>query len=253
MTTTLSPQTDWNTWHLDRSRRALSSAGALNAVRNYRITADTLAGAQAISGLPGRWYRSGGGVVGVRLEQPLSTTGTEQLHPGEILQSGPFTLAVAKNLGELSLLVFDLSRSKRDSSPAIAAFPPSPEWIVEGRFFPAGKLTDKGGTGIAQSIEQPIAGWVHFLRDRRDYRLQVLHDGNTYKALFSDNSVNLGVHPIRCIEIVVPDHEGNTVLDFNRAYLPDSALNSVASDPTPNPNNTLDLSITAGEKWVVRD
>lgn len=188
--------------------------------------------------------------MGAHLPPAFATTGTVQLRPGELLIAEDFTLTVIERLGQFALQVFDARNPKRFEFHSIAAFPPSEEWRIEARFFPE---PDTVNTAAADGVivATPTAGWVHFLKGRLDYRLRVTVQKNNLRALFSDNSSTLGVYQHRFVDIPRPDAEGNTIIDFNRAYLPPKALNRKFLCPSPSLNNHLNLTVEAGEKWVV--
>lgn len=241
---------DWHAWHFNRNREAISPAGATCLSQTQWITSTSLRDAHTFPGFPGRWYRRGGGVVGAHLPQPFTTTGTVQIHPGELFVAGQYTLTVIERLGEFALQIFDANNPQRFEFHSIAAFPPAEEWRINARFFPEPDTVNSvAADGVI--VATPTAGWVHFLKDRVDYRLRVLVHNNSLRAVFSDNSSALGVYHHRCIDIPRPDAEGNTVIDFNRAFLPPKALNKNFLCIVPSINNHLNLSVTAGEKWVV--
>ena len=243
-------QTAWHAWHFSRNKEAISRTGATSLSATEWISATALKDAHTFPSLPGRWYQRGGGVVGAHLPPAFATTGTVQLRPGELLIAEDFTLTVIERLGQFALQIFDARNPTRFEFHSIAAFPPSEEWRIEARFFPE---PDTVNTAAADGVivATPTAGWVHFLKGRLDYRLRVTVQKNNLRALFSDNSSTLGVYQHRFVDIPRPDAEGNTIIDFNRAYLPPKALNRKFLCPSPSLNNHLNLTVEAGEKWVV--
>jgi uncharacterized protein (DUF1684 family) len=52
----------------------------------------------------------------------------------------------------------------------------------------------------------------------------------------------------RFIELPKPDANGQTEIDFNKAYNPPCAFTAFATCPLPPPQNRLPIAITAGEK-----
>ena len=48
---------------------------------------------------------------------------------------------------------------------------------------------------------------------------------------------------------LTPEADGSVALDFNRAYHPTCVVNPSFSCPIPPPQNTLDLAVTAGERF----
>ncbi|ANE05158.1 DUF1684 domain-containing protein [Corynebacterium crudilactis] len=243
-------ETEWHAWHFSRNKDAIARTGATSLSTTHWVSATSLKEAHTFPSLPGRWYHKGGGVVGAHLPPSFTTTGTVQLRPGELLVAEDFTLTVIERLGEFALQVFDARNPQRLEFQSIAAFPPSAKWRIEARFFPEPDTVNiTAADGVIVAI--PTAGWVHFLKNRVDYRLRVTVQSKNLRALFSDNSATLGVYPHRFVDIPRPDFEGNTIIDFNRSYLPPKALNQNFLCPAPSLNNHLNLTVEAGEKWVV--
>ncbi|WP_295231175.1 DUF1684 domain-containing protein, partial [Sediminibacterium sp.] len=89
-----------------------------------------------------------------------------------------------------------------------------------------------------------------FTLQGKTYTLDVLDEGEEELFIvFADATNATETYPSgRFVYIPKPDAQGNTVIDFNKAYNPPCAFTPFATCPLPPPQNRLHLAITAGEK-----
>ena len=82
------------------------------------------------------------------------------------------------------------------------------------------------------------------------YSLDVIDEGGpNLFIVFADQTSGVSTYGAgRFVEIPKPDSEGNTEIDFNKAYNPPCAFTAFATCPLPPKQNRLSLKIEAGEK-----
>ena len=103
---------------------------------------------------------------------------------------------------------------------------------------------------LGQNTATKNAGRLFFQIDGKEYSLDVIDEGGPqYFITFADATSGKTTYGAgRFIEIPKPDANGQTQIDFNKAYNPPCAFTAFATCPLPPPQNRLPISITAGEK-----
>jgi len=98
--------------------------------------------------------------------------------------------------------------------------------------------------------EDTSAGWLEFEIGGKIQRLQAVDYGkdSLMYVMFSDSSSGDNTYGAgRYIEVEWPDENGNTFIDFNRAYNPACAFTNYATCPLTPRQNRLKVTINAGE------
>ena len=103
---------------------------------------------------------------------------------------------------------------------------------------------------LGQNTATKNAGKLFFNYEGKEYTLDVIDEGGPlYFITFADETSDKTTYGAgRFIEIPKPDANGNTEIDFNKAYNPPCAFTAFATCPLPPPQNRLPIAITAGEK-----
>jgi uncharacterized protein (DUF1684 family) len=102
---------------------------------------------------------------------------------------------------------------------------------------------------LGQTNEQASPGKLIFIIAGKEYQLDALVEGNELFILFGDATSGKGTYPAgRFLYVEMPDANGNTIIDFNKAYNPPCAFTIYATCPLPPKQNILPIAITAGEK-----
>jgi len=74
-------------------------------------------------------------------------------------------------------------------------------------------------------------------------------DPDKYNIVFGDATNGEETYASgRFLNVPKPDANGNTVIDFNKAYNPPCAFSAYSTCPIPTKANTLPIRILAGEK-----
>ncbi|MEY4278991.1 MAG: hypothetical protein RL377_995 [Bacteroidota bacterium] len=103
---------------------------------------------------------------------------------------------------------------------------------------------------IGQTTASKNAGKLIFEKEGQSYSLDVIDEGGpNLFIVFADQTSGVSTYGAgRFVEIPKPDREGNTEIDFNKAYNPPCAFTAFATCPLPPKQNRLSLKIEAGEK-----
>lgn len=98
--------------------------------------------------------------------------------------------------------------------------------------------------------EEKSAGWLEFEIANKTYQLQAVDYGkeSPMYVMFSDRTSGYTTYGAgRYVEVDWPDENGNTFIDFNRAFNPPCAYTSFATCPLTPKQNRLKIKINAGE------
>jgi uncharacterized protein (DUF1684 family) len=93
-------------------------------------------------------------------------------------------------------------------------------------------------------------GKLHFNIGSQAFELEAYAAGEKLFLIFGDQTSGRDTYPAgRFLYTELPDANGMTVLDFNKAYNPPCAFNAFATCPVASPRNRLHTRITAGELY----
>ena len=148
-------------------------------------------------------------------------------------------------------------RVKDTQSPARANFagldwyPPDPSWNVEAKLTPSPhKVTFDTEVGVKQDGDSP--GYLEFERGGQHYRVEpVKEDDELFLVIRDATSGKTTYAASRFLYASLPDEQGRTRLDFNKAYNPPCVFTEYATCPLPPMQNRLSTPIEAGEKKYV--
>ncbi|MBA4198426.1 MAG: hypothetical protein C0459_12820 [Chitinophaga sp.] len=102
---------------------------------------------------------------------------------------------------------------------------------------------------IGQTNAQNSPGKLIFTLNNKAYSLDALEEEGQLFIVFGDATSGKETYPAgRFVYAAMPDANGNTVIDFNKAYNPPCAFTPYATCPLPPKQNILPVAITAGEK-----
>jgi uncharacterized protein (DUF1684 family) len=102
---------------------------------------------------------------------------------------------------------------------------------------------------LGQTNAQTSPGKVFFSIGGKEYQLDALVEEEQLFILFGDATSGKGTYPAgRFLYADFPDANGNTIIDFNKAYNPPCAFTIYATCPLPPKQNILPIAIKAGEK-----
>ena len=142
--------------------------------------------------------------------------------------------------------------------PAIAAFAPIESYPIDTslrvtgtlNLFDEAKVMNVNTTIVGLGYHPESPGTVAFEIDGEAYELEAYASGDSLFFVFGDMTSGRETYPAgRFLYAKAPGDDGQTILDFNRAYNPPCAFNAFATCPVASPRNRLKTRIEAGEKY----
>jgi uncharacterized protein len=133
-------------------------------------------------------------------------------------------------------------------------YPVDPSWRVTAQYVPFDKprvLLFETVAGVKEKDETP--GYVRFMRDGKEYRLDAVVDDKELWFVMRDTTSGKSTYAAaRFLYADIPKtglkQPGPVVLDFNKAENPPCVFTPFATCPLPPPQNRLKLAVTAGEQ-----
>ncbi|MFG2845346.1 DUF1684 domain-containing protein [Kitasatospora sp. NPDC048296] len=253
---------DWKHWSDSRAASVSAPHGQLALTGTHWLEPEPA----EVPGLPGHWWADAEGVrVRAAAADGISVAGANGPVDGEVLLRpdtdraadtavlGDLLLVPIEREGELALRVFDPAAPGRAAFAGISAYPYAPEWAVPAVYTPFDDETQSVVVPNADGKDRPLAvtGKIEFTVAGEHRTLTVGRSGARLSGVIADATSGVDTYRFRFITLPVPDAEGRTVLDFNRAYLPPCAFADHFICPFPPPGNRLDFAVEAGEKQVL--
>jgi uncharacterized protein (DUF1684 family) len=140
-------------------------------------------------------------------------------------------------------------------NPALMAFKGNKRFAINEKWNFTAKLLPPNASGLfitnvlGQTTAQDYAGKISFEYQGRNYVLDAISEGpGDLFVVFGDatNGINT-YHTGRFMYVPRPDKNGNTFIDFNKAFNPPCAYTPYATCPIPPQQNILPFMVTAGE------
>jgi uncharacterized protein (DUF1684 family) len=241
----------WEQWRAARLERLNAVDGPPTLTATYWLDESDV-----VPGVAGRWSIRDGAVVLTPDEGEEIVARAAGQEAGAKLRLAGVSVQVIARDGRTGVRVFD--HAKGGAIRDVETFPPSPSWVVAGRFTPV-----PGGTSVAyqQALESApreltVPGVVSFELDGRRYETAPLREGDALLLVFADATTGTqSKPPARFLWIELPNgpNEASDVeIDFNRAYLPPCAFSDEFNCPLPPAGHRIAAAVTAGETWAHR-
>jgi uncharacterized protein (DUF1684 family) len=140
-------------------------------------------------------------------------------------------------------------------NPSLAAFKGNKRFAIHEKWNLPAKFLPPNPSGLfvtnvlGQTTAQDYAGKISFEYQGKNYVLDAISEGpGDLFVIFGDatNGINT-YHTGRYMYIPRPDKNGNTFIDFNKAFNPPCAYTPYATCPIPPQQNILPFKVTAGE------
>lgn len=253
----------WQGWRARRLRAATEAYGIAAAVATDFLDATP----RKHPLLPGTWRLDGETVVGEGIDptetlyrlpdltSPVSHGGAVRLEVGEAIQYGRLRVVGFRRAVDRGLRIYDPTSRVRTTLLDIAAWQPSPEFVVPGRLERAAAdttvVTDQTDGG---RVRRAFVGTAYFELAGRAQSLDIVRHhtvGELGFLSFSDHLSDVETFRFRFLDVEVGDDDA-VVLDFNRAYLPPASFHHSYSCPLPLNGNRIDAEVRAGERTQFR-
>ncbi len=152
----------------------------------------------------------------------------------------------------LWLRVWDTEHAAQDTFALPESFPVDPAWRVRARFEPYDEpITLTVPDVTAGTLQFRVPGELRFRADGREHTLMATA-GETASSFFimmwDSTATTETYQAARYMRVELPDEDGWTVIDFNRAYNPPCVFSPFSVCSLPPRENRLQLPVTAGEK-----
>ncbi len=132
----------------------------------------------------------------------------------------------------------------------IERFPVDAKWRVKAKVIPQDQNPLMIMNVLGQNTAQKHGGQLVFELEGKTYKLDAIDEGGVRLFItFADATSGKTTYGSgRFVELDKPDANGETYIDFNRAYNPPCAFTEFATCPLPPAQNRLTIAIPAGEK-----
>jgi uncharacterized protein (DUF1684 family) len=188
--------------------------------------------------------------------EPLTTTelATDAQGKPDILSAGRIRFYVVDREGKLAARVKDPEAPTRLTFEGIDHFPINQSYRVEARLEPYDEPHEVPiPTVLGRDTTMLAPGVLRFTIDGQEMTLEPYlesPDDESYFLIFRDGTSAVTTYGAgRFLNAKAANENGTTVLDFNLAYNPPCAFTPFATCPLPPPQNWLQNSIEAGEKY----
>ena len=160
-----------------------------------------------------------------------------------------FRWSIIKREDKMGVRLRNLHASALKTFKKIKHFPVSEKWRVTAHLEKASSTKLFITNVFGQTISENSPGKLLFTIQGKNYQMDALTEEDQLFILFGDATNGKTTYPTgRFLYAQIPDANGNTILDFNKAYNPPCAFTVYASCPLPPKQNVLPFTVEAGEK-----
>ena len=175
-------------------------------------------------------------------------------HPDSVRQPtltyGSLQWFIIKRDDQYGVRLRDLNSTAVQEFLGIDHYEVNPEFRLEAHLeIPSTPKKIEITNVLGQTTAQDSPGTLVFTYLEKEYRLDALVEDKELFVIFGDPTNESETYPSgRYVYTAMPDEEGKTILDFNKAYNPPCAFTPFATCPLPPSQNVLPVAIRAGEK-----
>ncbi len=169
-----------------------------------------------------------------------------------VLEWGNLKWYIIKRGEKYGVRLKDAQDPKLLAFQGIDRFPVSADWRIPAQleaYDPPKQIPIPNVLGMVN--DSPSPGALVFQIDDQTYRLDPIADpgDDQYFIIFADETSGIETYGAgRFLVVDAPGSNGQTFIDFNKAYNPPCAFSEFATCPLPPSQNRLAVKITAGEK-----
>ncbi|MEO5924982.1 MAG: DUF1684 domain-containing protein [Bryobacteraceae bacterium] len=166
----------------------------------------------------------------------------------EVISIGSVSFYLIERGGRYGIRVKDTNSPARTNFAGLDWYGTDPSWSVEAKLTPAPHtVVFDTEVGVKQEGDSP--GYLEFDRNGQHYKLDaVAEEGELFLVIRDATSGKTTYAASRFLYAALPDKDGRTRLDFNKAYNPPCVFTPYATCPLPPQINRLATPIEAGEK-----
>ena len=162
---------------------------------------------------------------------------------------GPLSLFCHESGERLAVRLRDLESEIRREFTQLRWYPVDESFRIRGRYVPHDKpRTMELANNLGDVLTLRTSGSVALTLKGEGLHLTAIDYDDRLWLVFSDLTSGNETYPAaRFLYADMPDRDGMTTVDFNRAYNPPCAFNPYTTCPLPPPENQLQVRIEAGE------
>jgi uncharacterized protein (DUF1684 family) len=199
------------------------------------------------------WTTAGDHAVFVEREKiktAIIFSGEEENAPQLAFQT--FRWSVIKREDLIGIRFRDLASPLLEKLQHIPRYTIDQDWKINARIEKSALPSVSILNVLGQTTQEKSPGKVIFEFKGKSYSLDVVDEGTTNLfVLFGDETNAKDTYPTgRFLYIPRPDADGNTVIDFNKAFNPPCAFTPFATCPIPPKQNILPFAVKAGERKI---
>jgi len=191
--------------------------------------------------------------AGVEVQVNGKQATSARLKPGtsgspDVVQLNDLTMFVIQRGKRFAIRLKDKNSPMRKAFTGLKFFPPDERYRVRAKFVPYNppKMIPIPNI-LGETEEQASPGYVEFMLNGHEYRLDPVTEGDALFFIFKDLTSGKETYPPgRFLNTPMPK-DGEVTLDFNKAYNPPCAFTPFATCPLPPKQNQLAVRIEAGE------
>ncbi len=162
---------------------------------------------------------------------------------------GRLSFTVIKRGARYGVRLWDAEAKTRTGFKGLHWFPVNEEFRVKAKFTPHNPPRTMGIVNVLGDVEQTAnPGTLTFTVSGKEATLEALAGGDELFLIFRDLSSGDSTYGAGRFLYADKPVNGETTLDFNKAYNPPCAFTDFATCPLPPPSNHLKVKIEAGEK-----
>ncbi len=167
-----------------------------------------------------------------------------------VMTAGHLQWTLIQREDRIGIRLRDLSHPAINALKEIPSFPLDTNWQIKAKLIrPILPTTIAIKNVLGQTTQQNSPGKLLFVLQGKEYQLDALQEGNELFIVFGDASAGKESYGAgRFLYAAMPDADGYTMLDFNRAINPPCAFTPYATCPLPPQQNILPFTVRAGEK-----
>lgn len=172
--------------------------------------------------------------------------------PPDVVGLGDIALHVIKRGERYGVRVRDGEHPARRLFGGRQWFAIQPEYCVPATFVAYDPPRPRPITNILGDTNDELCpGYVRFELGGQQLELEASAlPGGELEFVFRDGTSGKTTYPASRFLVAPQPRDGQTVLDFNKAYSPPCAFTDFATCPLPRPQNRLALAIAAGERYA---
>ena len=170
-----------------------------------------------------------------------------------VLTHGSLAWTVIRRMDRLGVRLRDYNHPAINEFLGIESYPVDPNWRVVARFQPYPEPRKIRVATVVDGLgwEPTVPGTLEFEAHGQSLSLEAYRSKDEFFIVFADGTTGDTTYPAgRYLAADLPDDDGTTVLDFNRAYNPPCVFSEFATCPLATPRNRLPVAVEAGEKYT---